>query len=130
MAAVLSPLAGLGAFLCFARGYFVGALVLLIAALTMTAAFPITQRIPCFPKASSGKLRDIATTTSTALVMIWLFSSPELTAFLDSVFEQHSLWDWRIISAALVWTSYSIHSNLNIVRTCTENTIVNFYTAN
>ncbi len=131
IAAIFSPLCALGAFLCFANGFFLVAVPLAGIALLLVAAFPI-KRLSYYGSAygaaePSDKLRDCIRMAIFILVTLWGVSLPAYSVFMEGVYSDHSLWDWRIILAAFIWSGHMIYSNLRVVSSSSDDKILAFY---
>lgn len=62
----------------------------------------------------------------TFLILLWLIHIPEFMAFFDKIISKDALCDWRVITAAAIWTLSGIFSGVKRIQGLTDKEIYQF----
>lgn len=126
LAAIAVPLLYFATFICFAASLELWSLIPFLLAITLVLCFPLWAiGKPSPAKKASGAARILGN-IPLFFIMLWLLHMPEFGKFMDRALGG-ALWDWKPITAALIWTALSIHSNWRTLTSLTDEMIFRYY---
>ena len=125
---ILTPILSFTAFMVYASGSEGLALCIGLIAFICGCAFPHQTHIDQ-PAATSKIQWNTFNIVPMIFFTIWLVSLESFRAFLDQLYSSSAMWDWRLITAVLIWHAHWTYMRFKSASYLTDKEIIEIYEA-